>query len=249
MFVNANTNYIDNIRVSQEGDKILVFYDVNQDVFVNDLFNKQKPIPLEYLSGDIDKKVLKGKDKVIVFRWTLCNDSITELLEGSYCFDVKYSVAIKTFIFANAGYSHRIGPSAGLMFGVHKKSCGWYIKGNTSFNFDNDCKYMCNRNGLIGEEKPFYTGNEKSTYFSVSTGMTLRLGCPLFLYYGLGYGQYSLFWELEGGQWVKNQYYSLRGLNSEVGLMGQIGMFAISAGVSNIKFKTVNFEFGVGVIF
>ena len=62
---------ITNVRAVQEGRKIVLLYDLssNQRVIqVNILINeRQRVIPLQFLSGDINKDVWQGKDRRIVY--------------------------------------------------------------------------------------------------------------------------------------------------------------------------------------
>ena len=66
-----NAQAIYNVRISQEGERIVLLYDVAEDIFVSNIIMmidfKQDVIPLEYLQGDVNTKVLKGNDRVVVY--------------------------------------------------------------------------------------------------------------------------------------------------------------------------------------
>ena len=47
----------------------------------------------------------------------------------------------------------------------------------------------------------------------------------------------------------RNDDYYVKGVNGDVGFIGQIGKFSLSLGVSTINLRTVNIEAGIGFIF
>lgn len=303
-----NAQAIYNVRISQEGERIVLLYDVAEDIFVSNIIMmidfKQDVIPLEYLQGDINTKVLKGNDRVVVYN--LLGHKGENFVANSVRFGVQYNVdnvvsiegeeedsvnsssvveansivnttvldindkleqedielkkdknKAKGIFMFNLGYntlfnqSNRLfyntytsfhDNSIGLMFGVHVKHCGWYMKGKTSLHFHDPSDYVYSVNSL-------YTGNTEVSYFSLSTGLTIRLGCPLYLYMGVGYGQFAWLYELENGKLYRNDDYYVKGVNGDVGFIGQIGKFSLSLGVSTINLRTVNIEAGIGFIF
>jgi hypothetical protein len=85
-------------------------------------------------------------------------------------------------------------------------------------------------------------------------GGVVRMGIPLYAYTGLGYGYRGAFCETANGQWVKyfNHSTVYNGVVFEIGLMGNIKGFAISAGYSMIANDDAYFpeaKIGIGYCF
>ena len=89
-----NAQAIYNVRISQEGERIVLLYDVAEDIFVSNIIMmidfKQDVIPLEYLQGDINTKVLKGNDRVVVYN--LLGHKGENFVANSVRFGVQYNV-------------------------------------------------------------------------------------------------------------------------------------------------------------
>jgi hypothetical protein len=69
------------------------------------------------------------------------------------------------------------------------------------------------------------------------------------LYAGLGYGQYSRYWEIVGGQWLEYAPSAVKGLSFGGGLIGSIKGLTLSAGINTIQAKHMEIEMGLGWTF
>jgi hypothetical protein len=81
-----------------------------------------------------------------------------------------------------------------------------------------------------------YTGTKEYTKITASVGYIGRLGAPIYLYLGAGYGYRGLFYETSEQEWVaiKGDHCIYHGGMAEVGLMANIKGFALSLGFSII---------------
>ena len=153
------------------------------------------------------------------------------------------------FILLNGAYSASPQTSFGLTVGQVKK-VGWYVSAMTNFNFTK-ADFNCNTNGVIeGYENISYTFTEKaSSRLSVTAGGLCKLGSPVYLYAGIGYGQRTSLWKTDGGQWVAPTDDTHKGLALEAGLMAHIKGFSISAGATAIGSDYLEFKVGLGYCF
>ena len=109
--------------------------------------------------------------------------------------------------------------------------------------------YVYNEEYRREEVTPFYSGNKTSTEIIADAGTLVRLGCPLYLYAGAGFGMRKVQWETIDHQWIQYTPASLMGFSGDIGLMGCIKGFTISAGVNTINFKYMEIEAGIGWMF
>ena len=161
----------------------------------------------------------------------------------------KKTVPTRTFLLAEVGYNTE-QLSYGLMAGIARRA-GGYVKFRSNFAFTS-ADAECDASGevLHSHATPFYkVGVAHKSHYTVTGGYLQRLCNPLYLYAGAGYGDRALMWETTEGENVRNNAYSYKGVAVEAGLIGRIGMFAISAGCHTIAFKYVEASLGVGVNF
>ena len=91
--------------------------------------------------------------------------------------------------------------------------------------------------------------------FSITAGGVLRMGCPLYLYTGLGYGYNKVLNKSMDGRWIEvygSSCYRLStysAFNYQCGLMGNIKGFTISAGYSLLYSRSscIHHEIQVGI--
>lgn len=164
------------------------------------------------------------------------------------------------FIMANAGLSSSPDYAFGLTY-ARVKQFGFYVSAMSNFGFKFDSDYNgyydyfgWGFEGGIGPAPIFYTGEIKYTRLEATVGGVVRMGIPLYAYTGLGYGYRGAFCETANGQWVKYFNYSTvyNGVVFEIGLMGNIKGFAISAGYSMIANDDAYFpeaKIGIGYCF
>ena len=153
------------------------------------------------------------------------------------------------FILLNGAYSIAPQTSFGLTLG-QVKQFGWYASFMTNFNFIKP-DMTCNANGDIGDNAPLvYSFTKKATSrWSFTAGGLCKLGNPVYLYAGLGYGQRTLLWKTDGGQWVAPTENTYKGFTFEAGLMAHIKGFSISAGATVIGTNYMECKMGVGYCF
>ncbi|MDE6370043.1 MAG: hypothetical protein K2K92_00975, partial [Duncaniella sp.] len=97
---------------------------------------------------------------------------------------------------------------------------------------------------------PFYSGRKHHNLILANACAAHRLSQRVTIFEGAGYGANGVSWELaqsEGGGYVKNRYYSCRGLSLEVGAMVNIHRVALSASVSTIRTRQWYGSLGVCV--
>ena len=83
-------NPIHNVRALQEGQNIVLLYDLNQDIDVSsviiDVNGKTRRIPAKFLSGDICKIITKGTDKRIIY------NLLADYTEGLQADDISFII-------------------------------------------------------------------------------------------------------------------------------------------------------------
>ena len=164
------------------------------------------------------------------------------------------------FIMANAGLSSSPDYAFGLTY-ARVKQFGFYVSAMSNFGFKFDSDYNgyydyfgWGFEGGIGPAPIFYTGEIKYTRLEAAVGGVVRMGIPLYAYTGLGYGYRGIFGQTVNGKWVKYFDYDVvyHGAVWEIGLIGNIKGFAISAGYSLIANSESCFheaKIGIGYCF
>ena len=147
------------------------------------------------------------------------------------------------FITLNAAYSVAPQTSFGLTYGQVKKF-GWFVSAMTNFGF---------RFGANEWEELYYvnesttSGNSSKARLSLTGGLLLRLGGPVYMKLGAGYGVRVKCWELSSGEWYEFTPDTYRGVDLTAGLMFNTNGCAISADVVTTNFKTLEFKLGIGI--
>ena len=152
------------------------------------------------------------------------------------------NTAWKMFVLANGMTAVPFQPAVGITLGMVKKG-GWYFNFMTGFGFNFD---VANRlymgryydNTYSHYDTPFYTGKKSEQTLSLTMGGVAKFGkSEMYFYYGGGYGFKSIALETNNYKWIvfendnfANAYSPMHSLALEVGLMGNIKGFAISAG-------------------
>ncbi len=112
-------------------------------------------------------------------------------------------------------------PAYGLMVGM-VKNWGFYVKGNT------------NTFGVKATEIEDWTGGlidkQKFTYRSITGGGIVRLGCPIHLYAGVGYAQYSHYLRTLDNEWYLYERSSHHNVVVDLGLLLRIKRVTVSLG-------------------
>lgn len=171
-----------------------------------------------------------------------------------------------TFILAEGGYAMNPAWSVGLMAGqvygevTRVMGIGWYVKGRSNFQTTKAIEgAQIKEGGSIFDIYPSYSGNKRFTSWVVNAGAVVnflnseKLKCnrnTIFgLYAGLGYGQYTRYWELADGRWVEYGPTIAKGISFGGGIIGSIKGMTISVGVQTIEARHVEMELGLGWTF
>ncbi len=150
------------------------------------------------------------------------------------------------FLLLNGALSTAPQTSFGLTVGQVKQQRGWYVSGMTNFNFSK-ADLTCDENGLIEDTPLTYSFKEKVTSrWSVTAGGLCKLGCPLYLYAGVGYGKRTLLWKTDDGRLAEPPSGAYKGVSFDAGLMAHIKGFSVSAGVTTIGTGYMEFKAGIG---
>lgn len=174
-----------------------------------------------------------------------------------------------TFVLAEGGYAVNPAWSVGLMAGqvygevTRVMGIGWYVKGRSNFQTTKAIEGLhIYEGGLVGITDPImpaYTGRRRFTEWNVNAGVVLNFlnkrslnlhkNSMFGMYAGLGYGQYSRYWQIEGGRWIEYAPAATQGVSFGGGLIGSIKGLTISAGVNSIMAKYMEIEMGLGWTF
>ena len=124
----------------------------------------------------------------------------------------------------------------------------------SNFNFTVvGCEYECDMDGRIDGNIAFYNGETASTRVSVGGGVLYAIADPVYLNAGLGYGFRNIAWQDTEGTWVKNTYYSNKGIELDAGLMLSLGKINASFdGLVNMGGEngpSLEFKLGLGINF
>lgn len=255
-----------NVRVRQEGKSIIVTYDLNQKSVVRLLMasgNSDNYTELTAVSGNVGKGVPAGESRKIVWKPLEENEkfiaqNVRFKVEAQSAYDYyAQNAKIKTLVMGQVGYSVAPQLSYGVMIGQMYKGIGWYVNGQSNFRFNELTNLSCDKNGYIGSERPFYTGNMFTTHLVLNAGFminalewtTKNKFNTIGLYIGGGYGRRELQWETTDGLWVKYTPTSHTGFSGNIGLLGSMYGITLSAGVTTINFKYLEVGIGVGFMF
>lgn len=198
-YLSAQT--VTNVRVQQEGDKIVITYDVDKDAYIglDVIYGDELVTPSVFLlsysgekkprvvtlcgiyrksqdvSGDVGR-VKAGRNKRIV--WAVLADC-QEFVHEKVTFEViPYSMynGNKSFILAEYGYGFAPQHSAGITFGqcYGYTTIGWYVSVRTNLSLKQDDGLSCGQGGYLEDGVlPFYSGNTKNNHIMANAGMLL----------------------------------------------------------------------------
>jgi hypothetical protein len=138
--------------------------------------------------------------------------------------------------------------SFGAMIGVVKK-WGGYAKIKTNLKSQETTQECTSLAQTPDGVDLWPTGETATSRMAFTAGLLYRLGLPLYLYAGGGYGYKKLAWELADGSWAENQDKTYTGAEAELGLIFRAKNFALSAGVQSNNFKYIEATIGVGIMF
>lgn len=147
------------------------------------------------------------------------------------------------FLTLNAAYSVVPQISFGFTYGQVKK-IGWFVSAMTNFGF----RLKANEwEELYSADEAIISGNSSKARLSLTGGLLLRLGGPVYMKLGAGYGVRVKCWELSSGGWYEYAPDTYRGVDLTAGLMFNTNGCAISADVVTTNCKTIEFKLGIGI--
>lgn len=210
------------------------------DIYVDGKKVGETPMNIDLSLGNHDIEVRRGKlcDKRNV---RIATDSpTTYTLQPSMENYLNNGIR---FLTLNVAYSVAPQMSYGLTYGQVKK-LGWFVSAMTNFGF----RFGANEweeSYSAGEATT--SGNSSKARLSLTGGLLLRLGGPVYMKLGAGYGVRVKCWELSSGGWYEYATDTYRGVDLTAGLMFNTNGCAISADVVTTNFKTIEFKLGIGI--
>lgn len=152
-------------------------------------------------------------------------------------------------MFVGFNYAYMSDPqhSFGLTIGQVER-VGWFFSamtglGNQAFR----AEIECDERGFVDNEMQYYSGNVSNSRYSFIGGVMIRVAEPFALKLGAGYGAEALAWETYNGKWIRNSYYSHKGIEFDVGLQVLIKSVNLSFDVISNSFNTLELKLGLGV--
>lgn len=143
------------------------------------------------------------------------------------------------FITINGAYSFAPQTSYGITFG-HVKKVGWFISAMSNFDFTGfnmvDKSY----------EEVVLTGNSRSTRLSVMGGFIAKIGGPVYLKFGAGYGMRIRSVETADKEYVEYPNNTYEGVDLSAGLQFNLKNVTFDFDVVTTDFKMTEFKLGIG---
>lgn len=150
---------------------------------------------------------------------------------------------------ATVAYGGRSSDLSGGVMLMALKRHGAFAHISTDFGKIGPTVGSCDKDGLMGETLPFYSGRTRHSCLLLNVGAAHRLSGRVTIFEGLGYSYSNVAWELapsEGGGFVKNTHYSTGGISIEAGVAISLGKVSVSASAITIKGKEFYGAIGVG---
>lgn len=139
--------------------------------------------------------------------------------------------------------------AGGLLMTVMKRY-GAFLHLSSDFGNFSKTLGQCDRYGNVNGVLPYYSGEKRHSFFIVNTGAVQRINAGIKIFEGLGFGNNKISWQLaesEGGGYLKNSFYSVKGLSFEIGMICNIKRVSISASVMSIRAKQWYGSLGIGI--
>ena len=160
-----------------------------------------------------------------------------------------YAEAGYKFLTLNASMNQYNKLSYGLTLGSMKRF-GWFVSATTNFSFATSFDFECDADHYVTIDDntyyPEYTGIERYSSLSVMGGVLMRIGGPVALRAGVGYGMRTKCYETNNGYWVKNSAISANGIDASLGLQCNFRGFIVSFDCVTTSFKTLEAKIGLG---
>lgn len=150
----------------------------------------------------------------------------------------KPKIPLEFTLLANIGFGGKAPYTFPTLMLSLMKRHGGYLRIASLPSPTDDPIATCDRNGLVDGQQRFYSGAMSKRLFMISGGPVHRLNDRWTIFEGLGYGETSLDWELapsEGGGYVRNSWYTAKGMTAEVGIRFRWKVLVFSATVTTLK--------------
>lgn len=137
----------------------------------------------------------------------------------------------------------------GIMATVMKRH-GAFLHISTDFGKTGPITGSCDRHGKIDGTERYYSGLTRHKALMATAGATHRAGHHLVIFEGIGYSSNTLAWQLaksEGEQFVRNSYFSCKGVTAEAGIMFRFNKISISASTLTINGREWFGSIGIGI--
>lgn len=132
----------------------------------------------------------------------------------------------------NAPYAY-----CSLMAALMKRH-GGYLRISFNGASPKPVEASCDRHGLVDGRERFYSGATRRNVYMVGVGAIHMVSGRVSVFEGLGYADNTLDWELapsEGGGYVRNSYFSHKGLTVEAGIHYRFRRLILTASVMTLK--------------
>lgn len=162
------------------------------------------------------------------------------------------------FFTGNIGFVTKDNPTFGLSIGGIGRNAqgGWFLYLSASPNYKLfTASSSCDENGLVNGVLPLYANEKSSFRASAIFGGTLRVGGPVFIRLGAGWGTRLSAWKTTTNNWIILEPYSWKNFEFSAGLQCCIYNFVLTfdalapLDVLITKKKLVEFRFGFGANF
>ena len=149
-------------------------------------------------------------------------------------------------IIASASFPHLAGS---LMLAAQYNGWGGYIRGCSNFA-KAESSYDCLSDGTVHDGSEFWgKGQDRLAINSLTVGAIFPAVGNISIYAGAGTGRWTLTWMDIDSEWAKVADLSHKGIAAEAGIVAGWKFLVFSAGVTTVKFKTLQANVGVGVRF
>lgn len=151
------------------------------------------------------------------------------------------------FVTLNGSYDFMsYTPSYGFCVGMVKK-VGWFVTAMSNFQFGAmKADKVADANGLVDGSYPSYSGESTRTRISAMAGLLVKLGGPVCMRIGAGYGLNQLSQSTTDGSLVKISASSYQGVDATLGLQFNLKGFTLTADAVTTNFKTIEAKVGLG---
>ncbi|MDE6380855.1 MAG: hypothetical protein K2L11_10305 [Muribaculaceae bacterium] len=151
---------------------------------------------------------------------------------------VRQKTPLEFDISAGFGFGGKASYTFGSLTLALMRRHGGYIRISSNNLSSYRTEASCDRNGLVDGSERFYSGTTRRRVMMIGGGAIHRVSAGIAVFEGLGFADNTLDWQLapsEGGGFVRNSYFSNKGLTAEAGIQYRIGRLVVSASVLTLK--------------